>query len=260
VRIVPDPAVIRHDSARSYMDIRAEVAGRSLDAVGGEIEQRVRGVAFPLEYHAEVLGTYAQRKLTQTQLLALAAAALLGIYLLLHAALGSWRLAALTLATLAAALSGGVLVSVASGFSLSLGAALALLGVLGLAVRAILVQLHRYQQMERAAGHAFRLEVVRLGAHDQVPPLLATTLASALALAAFAMPGDLPGLEIVRAMAGVALGALLTSTLVCLFVLPSLYLRFGTSPAPEEASLAHSRPSMPLSAAGGQVPAGAGAD
>jgi hypothetical protein len=237
VRIVPDPAVIRHDAARTYMDVRAEVVGRPLDAVAGEIEQRVHGLTFPLEYHAEVLGTFAQRQAAQAQLLALGAAAVLGIYLLLQAALGSWRLAALALAALVSALSGGVLVALAGGAGLSLGGVMALLVVFGLAARAVLVQLKHYQHMERLASEPIRPEVVRLGAHNQLAPLLATTLAVALACVALAVPGDLPGLEILRAMAPVTLGGLLTATLVCLFVVPCLYLRFGTSPEPAAASL-----------------------
>ena len=39
--------------------------------------------------------------------------------------------------------------------------------------------------------------------------------------------GDLPGHEIEHPMAVVILGGLVTSTLLNLFVVPSLYLRFG---------------------------------
>jgi predicted exporter len=43
----------------------------------------------------------------------------------------------------------------------------------------------------------------------------------------FAIAGSPPGLEVVHPMATVVLGGLVTSTLLSLFVLPALYLRFG---------------------------------
>ena len=54
-----------------------------------------------------------------------------------------------------------------------------------------------------------------------------TTLATALALVPLVVMGNLPGHEIEHPMAVVILGGLVTSTLVNLFIVPSLYLRFA---------------------------------
>ena len=54
-----------------------------------------------------------------------------------------------------------------------------------------------------------------------------TALATGLALVPLAIAGDLPGHEIEHPMAIVILGGLITSTLLNLAVVPSLYLRFG---------------------------------
>ena len=54
-----------------------------------------------------------------------------------------------------------------------------------------------------------------------------TTLATALALVPLVVMGDVPGHEIEYPMAIVILGGLVASTLLNLFVVPSLYLRFG---------------------------------
>ena len=56
-----------------------------------------------------------------------------------------------------------------------------------------------------------------------------TALATGLALVPLAVAGSIPGHEIEHPMAIVILGGLVTSTLLNLFVLPSLYLRFGKS-------------------------------
>lgn len=48
-----------------------------------------------------------------------------------------------------------------------------------------------------------------------------------MALVPLVIAGDLPGAEIEHPMAIVILGGLITSTLLNLFIVPSLYLRFG---------------------------------
>ena len=52
-------------------------------------------------------------------------------------------------------------------------------------------------------------------------------LCAGLALVPLVVRGDVPGQEIEHPMAVVILGGLVTSTLLNLFVLPALYLRFG---------------------------------
>jgi Cu/Ag efflux pump CusA len=54
-----------------------------------------------------------------------------------------------------------------------------------------------------------------------------TSLATGLALVPLVVLGSRPGHEIEHPLAVVILGGLFTSTLLSLFVLPSLYLRFG---------------------------------
>jgi multidrug efflux pump subunit AcrB len=66
-----------------------------------------------------------------------------------------------------------------------------------------------------------------------------TTLATGLAVVPLVVAGNLPGHEIEHPMAIVILGGLVTSTLVNLFMVPALYLRFGHSaqPAPSLAAV-----------------------
>jgi Cu/Ag efflux pump CusA len=65
------------------------------------------------------------------------------------------------------------------------------------------------------------------GSGERFTPLIMTALATALALLPFVIFGNNPGYEIARPIAIVILGGLLTTTLLNLFVLPALYLRFG---------------------------------
>jgi len=56
-----------------------------------------------------------------------------------------------------------------------------------------------------------------------------TALTTGLALVPLAIAGSIPGNEIEHPMSIVILGGLITSTLLNLLVVPTLYLRFGKS-------------------------------
>ena len=75
----------------------------------------------------------------------------------------------------------------------------------------------------------FGPELVLRGAKERLAPIMMTALATGLALVPLAVAGSIPGHEIEHPMAIVILGGLVTSTLLNLFVLPSLYLRFAKS-------------------------------
>ena len=73
----------------------------------------------------------------------------------------------------------------------------------------------------------FGRDLVLRGARERLAPILMTSLATGLALVPLVVLGTRPGHEIEHPLAVVILGGLFTSTLLSLFVLPSLYLRFG---------------------------------
>jgi Cu/Ag efflux pump CusA len=87
--------------------------------------------------------------------------------------------------------------------------------------------INHYQHLERYEGVAFGPELILRGAKERLRPIMMTALATALALVPLVIAGTIPGHEIEHPMAVVILGGLVTSTLLNLFVLPSLYLKFG---------------------------------
>ena len=134
------------------------------------------------------------------------------------------RLATLLMVTLPMALVGGVLAALLGGGVLSIGSLGGFVTVLGIAARNGIMLINHYQHLEREEGEPFGPELVLRGARERLSPILMTTLVIALALLPLIVAGDRPGLEIVRPMAIVILGGLITSTLLTLFVLPILYL------------------------------------
>jgi Cu/Ag efflux pump CusA len=235
VKIVPTPNTVRHENTARRIDVKANVAGRDLGAVARDVEAALAKVDFPLEYRAEVLGEYVERQAASNRLLVLGVLAAVGILALLVVSFSSWRLALLSFVTLPIALVGGLLAAFLGGGVLSLGSLVGFLAVLGIAARNGIMLISHYQHLERYEGEAFGPALVLRGAKERLAPILMTSLATALALVPLVVAGSIPGNEIEHPMAMVILGGLVTSTLLNLFVLPPLYLRFGGSaPAPAD--------------------------
>lgn len=227
VRIMPTPNFIAREQNSRRIDVSLNAHGRDLGAVASDVQQRLQAIKFPLEYHAAVLGEYQERQAAQERLLLLGIAAALGIFLLLQAAFGSWRLATLAFFTLPSALVGGVLAAFAVGGVISLGALVGFFTVFGVAARNGIMLISHCQHLEQHEGESFGPGLVVRGARERLAPLLMTALAAGLALLPLVISGDIPGQEIEHPMAIVILGGLVTSTLLNLFIVPSLYLRFG---------------------------------
>lgn len=240
IRIRPTPNVIERVGQSRKIDVSANVRGRDLGAVARDAERALRAIPLPLGYHAEVLGENAERKAAQTHLLLAGVAAALVIFVLLYTTFGIPRLALLTFATLPWALVGGLLLTFfVNGGILSLGSLVGLLTVLGITTRNGIMMISHFRHLEEAEGEAFGPRLVLRGARERIAPILMTALTTGLALAPLVVRGDIPGQEIEYPMAVVILGGLLTSTLLNLWVVPSLYLRFGRhgyAPAPGHAA------------------------
>jgi Cu/Ag efflux pump CusA len=125
------------------------------------------------------------------------------------------------------ALVGGILAAYLSGGILSIGSLVGFFTVLGIATRNGILMINHFQHLEREEGEAFGRQLVLRGARERLSPILMTSLAAGLALVPLAISGNIPGHEIEHPMAIVIIGGLVTSTLLNLFVTPSLYLRFG---------------------------------
>ncbi|HMI26939.1 MAG TPA: efflux RND transporter permease subunit, partial [Streptosporangiaceae bacterium] len=227
VALQPNPNAIDRQGDSRYLDVGAAVEGRDLGSVVNEIRQKLGPVQLARGYHVELLGEYQERQAAQSRLLESAIIAGLLILLLLQASFRNWRLAILLFLTLPMALVGGVLAAWIAGGIVSLGSLVGFFTVFGIAARNGILLINHCQHLEEQEGMAFGRELVLRGARERLAPILMTSLATGLALVPLVVLGTRPGHEIEHPLAVVILGGLVTSTLLSLFVLPSLYLRFG---------------------------------
>ncbi len=227
IRIAPVPNVIEREGQSRKIDVSANVRGRDLGSVVRDVEVALDGVTFPLEYHAEVIGEFAERQAAQRNLLIAGSVAVIAIFFLLYTSFENWRLAILTFATLPWALVGGLLAAFLSSGVLSLGSLVGLLTILGIATRNGIMMISHFQHLEEEEGETFGPALVTRGARERIAPIMMTALTTGLALVPLVIAGNIPGHEIEHPMAIVILGGLVTSTVLNLLVVPTLYLRFG---------------------------------
>ena len=227
VTIKPTPNAIEREASTRKIDVGANLRGRDLGAVIGDVEERLEGIRFPLGYSFELLGEFAERQAATQRLRGYALAAAVGILLLLVMAFGSWRLGLMAFLALPMALVGGLIGAYLGGGIISLGSLVGFFTVLGIVARNGIMLITHCQHLEREEGEAFGPALVLRGATERLSPILMTALATALALVPLAVAGDRPGHEIEYPMAIVILGGLVTATLLNLFIVPSLYLRLG---------------------------------
>jgi len=225
IRAATAPTIIKRDSVSRKLDIGVSVQGRSVEAVADELEERLKGMEMPQEYHVDVLDRTVDAEVNSGQFLVLALAAIVAVLLLLQALLQSWRLATLALIGMPAALLGGVVATLILGEGLTIGTSTGLLALFALAARHTTTSLRHFQDLERLEGRKFSLDLVQRGAQERLAPVAISIIAIAATVLPFAVLGSRAGLEVVGPMSIVVLGGLVTLALSSLFVLPALYLQ-----------------------------------
>jgi CzcA family heavy metal efflux pump len=248
VHVSAAPTVIQREAISPYIDIGFDIRGRANDAVKSDIKTAMKNFTFPLEYHAEMQEDYAVQRAAGRNILISALLAAIGIFLLLQASFISWRLALATFLTLPIVLTGGVLAAFLSGGSVPLVALFGLFAVLGIGARNGVLLIRHYQSLEQE-GEIFGPGLVLRGSLERLAPLATTTLTTGLTLLPFMLFGNIPGHEIVRPMAIVIVGGLITSAFLNLVLLPYLYLRLG---AGRKSELEHADQELQPVAAGNE--------
>jgi Cu/Ag efflux pump CusA len=241
VRVLADvrremgPNMILRENVQRRIVVSCNTSGRDLGSIVADIQQAVgQQVAMPDGYHVEYGGQFESAASATTTLLMLGGAAIAGLFMILVLAFGRARDALLIMLNLPLALIGGVVGVFLAGGVLSVASIIGFITLFGIATRnGIMLVSHIRHLLESEGVTNFR-EAVERGAQERLIPILMTAMAAGLALIPLAMRAGEAGSEIQTPMAIVILCGLTTSTLLNMFVVPTLYLRY----APPSATVA----------------------
>jgi Cu/Ag efflux pump CusA len=229
VSVRSDPIDIRHQALARYVDVTAAVRTGEVAAAQAAVRGRLSHVAFPLQYHAEIVGGTPEDATSHVVFMTYALVAVVGVLLLLQAVLASWRLAVMLLLVLPVSLAGGLLVALLIGQTRSLGTDAGLLAVFVFSARQAILMIARMRGLQAIDGGRLRADVVVAAAVERAGPAVGAAVVAAAALLPFVVLGDVAGNELTHTAASVILGGLFTTALLNQVFLPALCLAFGPS-------------------------------
>ncbi|MEO8333476.1 MAG: CusA/CzcA family heavy metal efflux RND transporter [bacterium] len=221
IRLESGPLQVSRERAQRLTVVSANVRERDLGGFAADVQQVVAdNVALPPGVFVSYGGEFENQQRAMSRLRLVVPLSIAMISVLLFASLRSWPLAALVLLNLPFAAVGGVLLLWLRGMHLSVSALLGFIALFGVAVLNGLVAMTTIQQLRKEGREPDDAAVE--GATARLRPVLMTALVASLGFIPAALSQG-TGAEVQRPLATVVIGGLMTSTLVTLFLLPTLY-------------------------------------
>jgi CzcA family heavy metal efflux pump len=228
VRREEGPNMVLRENVQRRIVISANVAGRDLGGVVDEMRTTIgQEIPMPPGYRVEYGGQFESGQSASRRLLLLGIMVVAGLFMLLVLALGDQRDAWLVMVNLPLALIGGVVGVFISGGVLSVASMIGFITLFGIATRNGIMLVTHIRHLIEVEGVTDLREAVERGARERLIPILMTAMAAGLALIPLAIGGGKSGSEIQTPMAIVILCGLMTSTLLNMVVVPTMYLRYG---------------------------------
>jgi Cu/Ag efflux pump CusA len=219
---------VLHEDGLRFVPVTFNVVGRSLQSAVSEANTRIVDAGIvPPDVQMRFSGAAAAETRTRIELVFYSALALALVFSILLVGF-HWRGNVwLVMANLPFSLIGGILAIAASGIGLSLGALVGLVTVFGISARNAILQLSYYEQLVVEEGRPWDGATLIAGANERLAPILMTAILTAMGLAPLALAIHQPGGEISGPMAIAVLGGLASSTVLNIFLLPSLAARYA---------------------------------
>ncbi|MBI1396520.1 MAG: CusA/CzcA family heavy metal efflux RND transporter [Betaproteobacteria bacterium] len=229
IRVVDGPAQISRESAKRRVVIGANVRGRDLGGFVSELKEAIaERVQMPDGYYVTWGGQFENLERAMNRLMIIIPLTIAAIFFLLFLLFNSLRFAALITLVLPFASIGGIFSLYLTGEYVSVPASVGFITLWGIAVLngVVLVSYIRSLREEGLDLH----EAITEGCRQRFRPVMMTATVAMLGLVPFLFATG-PGSEVQRPLAIVVIGGLISSTLLTLVVLPSLYRWFEKRPA-----------------------------
>ena len=224
IQLKDGPAQVSRESAKRRVVVGANVEGRDLGGFVQDVQNRMnQEIKLPEGFNVVYGGQFENMERAMETLSVIVPVTIAAIFFLLFMLFSSLKMAGLIILVLPFASIGGIVGLAITGEYLSVPASVGFIALWGIAVLNGVVLVTCIRRF-RDEGMAIA-EAVREGCVQRFRPVIMTATVALLGLVPFLF-ADGPGSEVQRPLAIVVIGGLITSTLLTLVVLPSLYAWF----------------------------------
>ncbi len=234
VTVSEGPAQISREMGQRRIVIECNVTGRDLGGFVAEAQSKIdTAVKLPPGYFITWGGQFENQQRAMNRFAVVVPITIAAIFLMLFSSFNSVKQAILIILNIPFALIGGIVALVVGEFNLSVSASVGFIALFGVAVLNGVVMVSYFNELRRE-GMKVGLAVIE-GAVLRLRPVLITASVAALGLIPMLFATG-PGSEIQKPLAAVVIGGLVSSTLLTLYLLPTLYKVFERDerPAPVE--------------------------
>jgi cobalt-zinc-cadmium resistance protein CzcA len=225
VRLTEGPAQISREDTRRRIVVELNVRGRDIGSFVRDAQAQIeKDIQVPAGYYITWGGQFENLQRASQRLLIVVPLALFLIFILLFSTFNSVRHAVLIYTGIPFAIVGGVLALALRGMPFSISAGVGFIALFGVAVLNGVVMVSYINRL-REEGRSIEEAVVE-GAHTRLRPVLMTALVASLGFVPMAVATS-AGAEVQRPLATVVIGGLITSTVLTLLVLPTIYSWFS---------------------------------
>ncbi len=217
-------AQISRDDTRRRIVVSTNVRNRDVASFVDEAKKKIeKDVTLPPGYYLKWGGAFENLERATGRLLIVVPIALFLIFVMLFSTFGSAKQALMIYTGIPFAIVGGVVALALRGMPFSISAGVGFIALFGVAVLNGVVMISFINHL-REEGKSV-IDAVNEGSMTRLRPVLMTALVASLGFIPMALATS-AGAEVQRPLATVVIGGLITSTLLTLLILPTLYARF----------------------------------
>ncbi len=225
VFIKDGPNQIQREDAKRRIVIGFNARGKDIQTLVKELQTKVSGnLKFPVGYYITYGGAFENLNAAKQRLMIAVPVSLLLIFLLLYFAFKSVKQGLLIYSAIPLSMIGGVLLLALRGMPFSISAGIGFIALFGVAVLNGIVLISEFNQLKKEGRMGLK-RIVLMGTKVRLRPVLMTAFVASLGFFPMAFSNG-AGAEVQRPLATVVIGGLLIATLLTLFVLPVLYIKF----------------------------------
>lgn len=215
---------IMREMGKRYLTVRLNLRGRDLTSFLSEARERIENeITYDhTQYQIRWDGQFENQSRAYTRLGIIIPFVILFMFMLLFGAFGHFRQAGLLIAMLPLALCGGLGALIVRDMTFNISSAVGFIALFGLTIQNGVIMISHINDL-RKSGESLREAVVD-GSSHRLRPVLMTATVAILGLMPASMASGI-GSDVQRPLATVIVYGLLFSTVITLFILPTLYYK-----------------------------------